>query len=81
MLARLLLQPLIGGHSTGKSVGGGFDDQSVLMSPAVVSWKATVPTLVGASAGLSWPTVVQASVNERPDCSFTVTFSFTGDVV
>src|SRR5207247_3176271 len=66
----------------GNCAGGGLLDQSVLISPLELSWKATVPTLTEASSGFggsrSW--VVQASVNAAPFVSLTVTFSFVGVV-
>ncbi len=53
-------------------------DQSVLTSPAVVSWNATVPWLTWAAGGLPSSSVVHASSNVLPACSLTVTFSFVG---
>ncbi len=78
MLARLLLQPPICGHRMGKSGGGGLLDQSVLMSPAVVSWKAMSPKLRGASPELPRSFVVQEKTKDLFFCSLTVTFSLVG---
>ncbi len=65
-------------HRIGKFEGGKLLDQSVLTSPAVVSWKAITPTLAGASGALPWSSVDHASTKLGPLTSRTVTFSVVG---
>ena len=81
MLERLLLQPETTAQRTGNAGGGGVLDQSVFSRPAEVSWKATVPMLVGALDALPCSSVVHARVKAGPLCSLTVTFSFVGVVL
>ena len=74
----LLLHWLGVAHRIGKFEGGKLLDQSVLTSPAVVSWKAITPTLEGASGALPWSSVDHASTKLGPLTSRTVTFSAVG---
>ena len=73
-----MLHPVGDAHRTGNVGGGVLLEKSVLLKPALISWKATLPMLMGAAAGLPWSTVVQASVNPAPLLSLTVTSSFVG---
>ena len=66
------------GQRTGKAGGGALLVQSVFVRPVSVSRNETVPVLAGVPAGLSWPSVVQASVKSAPFELATVTFSFVG---
>jgi hypothetical protein len=81
VLARLLPQLATREQRIGNSAGGSELAQSVLISPEEVSWNETVPAPSCASGGLSTPSVVHASVNERPAWLLTVTFSFIGTVL
>jgi hypothetical protein len=81
VLARLLPHWLTVAHRIGKPSGGALLPQLVLIRPEFVSWKETVPMLVGAAAGLPSSCVVHASVNDGPFDSLTVTFSLVGVVL
>src|SRR5215213_932265 len=77
-LARLLPHGLCLAHRIGKEAGGSVLDQSATSSPEDVSWNTIWPAVSTASSPLPCSSVVHASVNDAPFCSFTVTFSAVG---
>ena len=81
MLARLFPHCASAAQRIGNACGGVLLFQFVFTSPSDSSWKETVPKLVGASAGLFSPTVVQARSKLDPLVEVTVTFSFVGVVL